>query len=162
MGVIAATAAMVFSITVKTTDETNARFSESLGPKLVSVYWVPDVASAQRVNLNSGPCGGGTPIVTFSWADDRTGYGVVTASWAAESAGGTRRLVRRLCMNGDLSTPTSRVIVPEIADPGVTVSCDGAPCVEDATPEAVRIDVTTPRGYHYSLESTRQLRSTTP
>ena len=161
LGIIAATVAMLFFFTVGTTEQTTKRFNDSSGPKYLSAYWVPDVTSSLRVNLNSGPCGGGTPKVTLSWTDDRPSIGDVTASWFVVAVATGNRLVRRECRNGNLSTPIrTTVVVPSIAAPGAMVTCDGGTCVDDQTPRSVRIDVTTPKGLTYGVDATRQLRST--
>ena len=161
MGIIAATASMLFAFTLGTTEQTSERFSDSRGPKFLSSYWIPDVTSSLRVNLNSGPCGGGTPLVTLSWTDDRATFGDVTASWFTDATATARGLVRRECRNGNLSTPIrTTVVVPRIAVPGASVECDAGTCVEDQLPSSVRIFVTTPNGLTYSVDATRQLRST--
>lgn len=137
MGIIAATVTMLFAFSLGTTQQTTDRFAASSGPKFLSAYWVPDVSSSLRVNLDSGPCGGGTPVVTFSWTDDRASYGDVTASWFIVDTGTVRQLVRRKCVNGDLSIPKhSTVIAADVGNPGASVTFEGGTCVEDQTPTA--------------------------
>lgn len=155
LGIIMATVGMMFALTVLTTGQTSDRYKDSRGPKFTAAYWPADVAASEKVRPTAGDCGGSGALASFSWTDAQNAAQTDTASWFVVTTGGTRQLVRKLC-NGSLGSPVrTTVIVPRLGTADPTVTCDGATCAVDATPQGVLLGVTTQSGYSFVVDGTR-------
>jgi prepilin-type N-terminal cleavage/methylation domain-containing protein len=165
LGIVAVAVGAIFMVTVRTTGETSDRFTDSVGPKFLSVYLVPDVQSAKTVDPNTGACGGSGAVISFLRydPDDASGAATGTASYFVETTGSRRVLVRRYC-TGDLASPTeTNTVVQRVAPTGgVAVACDAGACVTDSTPRSIAMTVTAPpssyggQGYTYTVSAVRQ------
>lgn len=162
LGVISIGITMTFTVLARTTDGTQARLTQSRGPKLVGVYWMPDVNSSETVNPTGTVCGSvGTPLVTFLWNDER--YGTLVATWSTNTAGSTTSLVRTRCTvtDGVVSSPVqTTTVAPDIAPPPATrVQC-GDPfldCASDATPDYVLLTLATADGRSFDVYGDRKV-----
>lgn len=99
LGVIVSSVAASIFVGLKTTQESNARLTESTGVSFASAYVVPDVASAAAVTVAdlTGCATSGTPVVRFDWVDSN---GPQIAAYAFRLVGGEQALVRQFCVNG--------------------------------------------------------------
>ena len=83
LGILSTSLGVVGVVMFKTMGQTQDRLTESRGPRFASVYWVPDVASADTINPVAPAvptiCGAAGPLVTLQWTDTTT-TGVTTVS----------------------------------------------------------------------------------
>ena len=65
LGIIAGVITTSFVVLTRVSNQTQARLTQSRGPKFASVYWTPDVGSSEIVNPAGIRCGtAGVPAVT--------------------------------------------------------------------------------------------------
>jgi prepilin-type N-terminal cleavage/methylation domain-containing protein len=161
LGIIGATIAAVITAAFSTTTGVRERYDASRAAKQASVYWTPDVGSAEALNPGGTICGSGVgpgarDLVTFRWTE----YPSVTATASPDpDAPGTARIatwwlddtapahvVRRECVAAapavttDEVTITSRIEAGDVDQVTVTCSDDGdgfGPCGDDETDAAV-------------------------
>ncbi len=149
LGIISVTVGVVSSVMFRTVGSSQARLTETRGPRYASVYWIPDVGSTETVNPAGTVCGGAGPLVTLQWNDDRTG--LTTVSYAIDTTSG-RILVRRLCTNGSTTPTRTTTIAPSIATPGAEVKCfdnttsTWSACTTPDTDKSLRLMVTGAHG----------------
>ena len=123
LGLIMVAIGAMITTAFRTTTIVRNRLEGSRAPKLVSLYWVPDVEGARKVQVGVGGCGNGTPLVTFTWEKHdpvgSTDAPVVdagqafSATWALTTRGTRTQVVRSVC-NGANVTGTATVI-PDLA-----------------------------------------------
>jgi hypothetical protein len=123
LGILSTSLGVVGVVMFRTMGQTQDRLNESRGPRFASVYWVPDVASADTVNPSSAPtiCGAAGPLVTLQWTDDRTA--VTTVSYGIVTTGAVSKLERRLCTNGGTIPIRTTTIAPSVDTTGTTATC---------------------------------------
>jgi prepilin-type N-terminal cleavage/methylation domain-containing protein len=121
LGILSTTIGVVGIVMFRTMGETQDRLEETRGPRFASVYWIPDVASAETVNPSGVVCGsGGTTLVTLRWDDFQTGDTRVTYATTTTATGKTQ-LVRRLCASGSTTPTRTTVVAPSVAATGGAV-----------------------------------------
>jgi prepilin-type N-terminal cleavage/methylation domain-containing protein len=130
LGVIGATIGGVLVAALSTTTGVQDRFDASRAAKQASLYWTPDVKSAESVNPAGGPCGAGAgagsiALVTFAWTDHPS---VTSTSSPAIDVGTPRaatwwlddtspaRIARRVCGDGPPHEEPTAPIATRIAD----------------------------------------------
>jgi prepilin-type N-terminal cleavage/methylation domain-containing protein len=127
LGIMSTSIGVVAVVMFRTMNQTQNRLDETRGPRFASVYWIPDVASAETVNPAStdapARCGPTGELVTLRWDDYKTG--VTTVSYATSTAAdGKLRLVRRFCQAGSTTPTRTTVIAPSIAaTDGAVITC---------------------------------------
>jgi prepilin-type N-terminal cleavage/methylation domain-containing protein len=162
LGIMSAVLATTFTVMARTTNETQARFTQSRGAKFAGVYWNPDVASSDIVNPAGTRCGtAGTPLVTFRWVDDRVAQPWVV-TWATTANGNSASVVRFLCAANALASPSrTTTIAPGIDALATTVTCDTgtglAPCGTDSRPSRVLLTIETGDGRTLRVDGTRRV-----
>ena len=160
LGMLSIAITAAFTVLARSMDGTQDRLTNSRGPKLVGVYWIPDVNSSETVNPSGAVCGTtGTPLVTFLWSDDR--YGNILATWSSVTTGSTTALVRTRCtvVDGTVSAPVQTTqVAPEIAPaPTTQVLCDDVACGNDSSPDRVVLRLKTGDGRSFDVIGTRKV-----
>lgn len=144
LGILSLSIGVVSSVMFRSVGDAKNRLTESRGPRYASVYWIPDVGSAEIVNPTGIVCGAAGPLVTLRWTDDRNG--VTTVSWAIDTTTVDRKLVRRLCINGSTTPTRQTTIAPSITTPGAAVTCgDGttySACTSPDTDKSLLLAIT--------------------
>lgn len=165
LGVIALGITASASVLWRTTDETQDRLTESQGPKLVGVYWTPDVNSAEVVNPGPVCVTGGTPLVTFQKVEPGEGSDVAAiTTWATRSSSDGAQLVRARCRTDALADPAVTRIARGISVANTTVRCaetGSSPftaCAASSTPRRVALDLGTADGRSFRVESARKVQ----
>lgn len=173
LGLIGATIAAVVTAAFSTTTGVRERYDASRAAKQASVYWAPDVESAETVNPGGTICGSGLgagarDLVTFGWTEypsvtetaspdpDAPGTALLVTWWLDDTR--PAHIVRRECLAAAPAVATDEVTITSRIASGdgepVTVACsdDGngfGPCGDDETAAAMvrlRADVMdTPR-----------------
>jgi prepilin-type N-terminal cleavage/methylation domain-containing protein len=164
LGIMSIALGVVGTVMFRTLNQTQDRLTESRGPRFASVYWVPDVSSAEKINPATAGiptvCGTGA-LVTLQWTDDRTA--VTTVSYAIDTTGGTSKLVRRFCTNGTTVPVRTTTIAPNIATVGgATVTCASAttytPCTTpDLDARSVLLTIKPKNGGTFSVDAIREV-----
>jgi hypothetical protein len=137
LGILSTSIGVVGVVMFRTMNQTQERLDETRGPRFASVYWIPDVASAETVNPSGVVCGsGGTTLVTLQWDDFQTGDTRVTYATTVTAEGKTQ-LVRRLCTSGGTTPTRTTVVAPSVAATnGAVITCgDGTSYSTCATPD---------------------------
>jgi prepilin-type N-terminal cleavage/methylation domain-containing protein len=161
LGVLSVAIAAAFTVLARSMDGTQERLTESRGPKLVGLYWVPDVNSSETVNPSGATCGTvGTTLVSFLWSDDRTGN--LLATWSVVTAGSTSSLVRTRCTvtDGVVSSPVQTTkVAPNIDASSTQVRCGSplAACTADSQPDRVVLTLKTGDGRSFDVAGTRKV-----
>jgi prepilin-type N-terminal cleavage/methylation domain-containing protein len=162
LGVLSIAIGAAYTVMARSTDGTMTRFTQSRGPRLVGVYWTPDVNSSETVNPTGAVCGTeGTPLVTFLWGDDR--YGNLLATWSTVTTGSTAKLVRNRCTvtDGVVSSPVQTTTVAgDLAPPPATqVRCGDAldACADDSAPARVVLTLQTLDGRSFDIDAARKV-----
>lgn len=161
LGIISTSLGVVGVVMFKTMGQTQDRLDESRGPRFASVYWVPDVASAEKVNPTGAPtvCGAAGPLVTLQWTDDRTA--VTTVSYGFVTTAGVSKLERRFCTAG-LTTPTrTTTIAPNVVTADTQVTCgDRTTACATPMPLAIKLlvlKVAAKNGGTFSIDAFREV-----
>jgi hypothetical protein len=125
------------------------------------VYWIPDVASAEKVNPNTAGlptiCGATGPVVTLQWTDTTT-TGVTTVSYGFSTTAGVTKLERRLCTSGS-STPTRiTTIAPNVVQATTTATCGNSttPCTTPDTNKLLVLTVAAKSGT-FTIDASREV-----
>jgi hypothetical protein len=163
LGVISVSIGAVYTVMARSTSGTMDRLTQSRGPKLVGVYWTPDVNGSETVNPTGAVCGtSGTALVSFLWSDDR--YGSLLSTWSTVTTGSATKVIRNRCTvsDGVVSTPVQTTTVADnlAAPPAVQVRCGAAldPCAADSTPDRVVLTLTTKDGRTFDVAATRKVK----
>lgn len=178
MGVITAPLVISLITTLRVTDRTEEKFTDSRSALVAANYFANDVASANAVNPLStvAPCGGSSgtkrPIVTFSRVNAATvtTYDVINPLAASDKISyvvdtatvGKKRLLRRACIGGG-SVNQSVAAVNLGPDPVMTCQpdCASARQVKLAITQAINKATTfdeTPVAYKFDLIGNRRTR----
>ena len=162
LGVLSIAIGAAYTVMARSTDGTMSRFTQSRGPRLVGVYWTPDVNSSETVNPTGAVCGtDGTPLVTFLWGDDR--YGNLLATWSTVTSGSSAKLVRNRCTvsDGVVSSPlqTTTVAANLAPPPATQVQCGASltTCAADSAPERVVLTLQTLDGRSFDVDAARKV-----
>jgi prepilin-type N-terminal cleavage/methylation domain-containing protein len=165
LGVISVAIAATATVLLRATGDTQTRLTESRGPKLVGVYWTPDVNSADFVNPGPVCATGGTALVTFQKSEPGAGSDVAAlTTWATVPSADGTSLVRARCRTDALGDPTVSTIAPGVAPATTAVRCAATgsssfgPCTTLSTPRRVALDLFTGDGRAYVVESTRKVQ----
>lgn len=67
LGIIMVAIGAMIATAFTTTATVGNRLNSSRGPKMVSRYWVPDVESAETVDVGAGTCVSGSLVVALTW-----------------------------------------------------------------------------------------------
>ena len=126
LGIISTSLGVVGVVMFKTMGQTQNRLDESRGPRFASVYWIPDVASADKVNPDTvglpTVCGATGPLVTLQWTDTTT-TGFTTVSYGFVSTAGVSKLERRFCVGGSSTPSRVTTIAPNVVTADTQVTC---------------------------------------
>jgi prepilin-type N-terminal cleavage/methylation domain-containing protein len=166
LGIIAATIGAVITTAFSSTTGVRERYDASRAAKTASVYWTPDVQSAERVD--PGPvCSGGAgddprPLVTFARTDYAsptapTGSERLTTWWLDDTD--PARVVRRTCGGSGIERT---VITSQVAGPVTVDNCDGecvAPTfVAHVTDTASSRAPSASKSFRFSITANREVR----
>jgi prepilin-type N-terminal cleavage/methylation domain-containing protein len=157
LGIIIVPLTSAIIVGLLTTSDAQTRLTESQNAVISSAFWAGDVQSADgTVATNGGPpCGDGTGVITvakFGWADDISPSNV--AYYFIKTSAAANVLYRRFCRG---STQISQgTIAPELT----TASNPAVVCTPSCVkPTSVRVTMTTPKGFTFSLNGTRRSTS---
>jgi prepilin-type N-terminal cleavage/methylation domain-containing protein len=160
LGIIGGALGAAFVVTAHDSIGISKRYKESHDAQIASAYLATDVQSSAA--LTSSTCGslGGTPLINFQYGTD-VGSPIATYSYrtgAKGTDGPESQLVRSFC--GSPSADSILAHYAGSAPPAVT--CDGAACNVGSAPRpnVVKIKVTAPDGYAYSLSGARRSYAT--
>lgn len=164
LGIISTSLGVVGVVMFKTMGQTQDRLNESRGPRFASVYWVPDVASAEVVNpANAGVptiCGTAGPLVTLQWTDT-TSTGVTTVSYGIVTTGAVSKLERRFCTNGGTIPTRTTTIAPSVDTAATTVTCGNgttyAPCLTPDPAKSLLLTIAAKSGGTFSVDGFREV-----
>jgi prepilin-type N-terminal cleavage/methylation domain-containing protein len=163
LGIISVAIAASATVLFRSEDLAQTRLDNSRGPKLVGVYWTPDVNTSESVNPSGLACTtAGTALVTFEWNVPSDGSDESNVStWATvPTSGGKTQLVRTECTSAALGTPVqTTVVAPNITASGTAVNCGSPPaaCGSDATPPSVQLTLVTGDGRSFDIMATRKV-----
>jgi prepilin-type N-terminal cleavage/methylation domain-containing protein len=163
LGIISITLGVVGTVMFKTLGQTQDRLTESRGPRFASVYWVPDVASADVVNPSTAGvptvCGAAAPLVTLQWTDDRTA--LTTVSYGIVTTGVVSKLERRFCINGSTLPTRTTTIAPSVAPSATTVTCGNgtsySACTTPDTDKSLLLTIAAKSGGTFSVDAFREV-----
>ncbi len=163
LGIMSIALGVVGTVMFKTLGQTQDRLTESRGPRFASVYWVPDVASADFVNPSTAGvptvCGAAGPLVTLQWTDTTT-TGVTTVSYGILTTGAVSKLERRYCINGSTTPTRTTTIAPSVITSGTTVTCGNgssySACTTPDTDKSLLLTIAAKTGT-FSIDAFREV-----
>lgn len=146
LGIIAGALTESIIIGLRTTTRTESQLVGSIDRQRVAAAFVPDVQSAQRVEVGGTRCGptDGTEVVTLSRAD-RGGVDKRASYVLLETTGDGTKLLRRYCEEGRLSV--EKVVADHLA---------GKPQVDCATFPTCTYRAADDVGIAYEVSATRR------
>jgi prepilin-type N-terminal cleavage/methylation domain-containing protein len=164
LGIISTSLGVVGVVMFKTMGQTQDRLNESRGPRFASVYWVPDVASAEKVNpvIVGVPtiCGAASPLVTLQWTDTTT-TGVTNVSYGIVTTGAVSKLERRFCTLGSTIPTRTTTIAPSVDTTATTVTCgNGTTYSACSTPDLAKsllLTIAAKGGGTFSVDGFREV-----
>lgn len=136
----------VFSVSLRTTSETQTRLDGSHNAQITGAYFVKDVQSADIVELGSTACGSGSSLASIAWDDLGTAK---RATYRYRTS--DKRLVRTFCAAGEAN---AEVALGNPLPSAPTVTCDIAAC--GVGTRRVDLIVTSKGGYQFKLTGTRR------
>jgi len=164
LGLISLAITETFTVLARSTDATSTRLIQSRGPKLVGVYWTPDVNTSEQVNPTGVLCGtSGTPLVTFAWtAPDQASDVFEVSTWSTVTTGASTSLVRTQCTSDALGAPVmTTTVAPDIDAANTQAQCGDSvslgPCGSDSTPARVVLTLVTADGRSYANVGVRKV-----
>lgn len=157
LGIIVVPITTAIIVGLLTTTDAQTRLTETQNAVISSAFWAGDAQSADGTVATSGnpPCGsnsGVTTVAKFQWADDLSPTNV--AAYFVKTTSGVRGLYRRFCRGS--TQVTEATIAPELTTASVPVVACTPSCVK---PTSVKLTMTTPKGFTFSLNGTRRSTS---
>lgn len=146
LGIISVVLTEAVILTMKTTEGTANRISNSITTGVLGSRFSRDVQSSDTVSLTDGSCAAGPVLLSLRWAESPPE--VQTASYALDPPTGTEQDLIRWSCNQDGDPPTPQVLghfTREASAPlPVAFTCDPSPCA--GSPKSVTLAVTTAPG----------------
>lgn len=164
LGILSTSLGVVGVVMFRTMGQTQDRLNESRGPRFASVYWVPDVASAEAINPAAPGvptiCGAAGPLVTLQWTDTTT-TGVTTVSYGFVTVAGVTNFERRYCTAGSAVPTRTTMVAPNVVQASTTVTCGNgttySACSTPDTDKSLLLTIAAKSGGTFSVDAFREV-----